>query len=164
MPDFGVSTNILKVLRQPSQKFLPKILTLYFLYNNFYLTFLRSCCENIYKIACRVSVSICLIRKSKSDGFLHEELLLDWLIFLLLEFVCCSKCFPKTTNLLLLNLFLHFLHPLVLKHLRIFVTVMQSNSTAFQLKFSTRVTYKIISLVLSCGFQLARFSILEINS
>ena len=154
MPDFGVSTNILKVLRQPSQKFLPKILTLYFLYNNFYLTFLRSCCENIYKIACRVSVSICLIRKGKSDGF----------IFLLLEFVCCSKCFPKTTNLSLLNLFLHFLHPLVLKHLRIFVTVMQSNFTAFQLKFSTRVTWKRSLLILSCGFQLAWFSMLEINS
>ena len=78
-------------------------------------------------------VSICLIRKDKYDWFLQDELLLDWLIFLLylLQFVCCSKYFVKTTDFLFLNLFLYFLHPLALKHLRIFVTLMQSNFTAF---------------------------------
>ena len=39
-----------------------------------------------------------------------------------------SKYSTKTTNFLFLNLFLHFLYPLVLKHLRIFITVMQSIS------------------------------------
>ena len=70
----------------------------------------------------------------------------------------------KITNFLFLNLFLHFLHPFVLKHLRIFVTVMQPNFTAFfQLKLSTRVTQKRTLLILSCVFLLAWFSMLEIN-
>ena len=70
-------------------------------------------------------VSICLMRKGKKDCFLDEGLLLDWLIFLLylLQFVCCSKYSAKTTNFLFWNLFLHFLHPAPLQHLRIFVTV-----------------------------------------
>ena len=78
-------------------------------------------------------VSICFLRKGNYDCFLHEGLLLDWFIFLLylLQFACCSKYSPKTTNFLFLNLFLHFLHPLALKHLRIFVTVMRSNFAAF---------------------------------
>ena len=46
---------MLKVLRQPKQNFWPKILTPYFYYSNLYLTFLRSCCENIVKIVCIVS-------------------------------------------------------------------------------------------------------------
>ena len=81
----------------------------------------------------RGMVSICLLREGKYDRFLHKGLLLDWLIFLLylLQFVCCSKYSAKATVFLFLNLFLHFLHPLVLKHLRIFVTVMQSISTDF---------------------------------
>ena len=81
----------------------------------------------------RGMVSICLIRKGKYDWFLHEGLLLDWLIFLLylLQSVCCSKYSAKTTNFSFLNLFLHFIHPFVLKHLKNFVTVMQSNFTAF---------------------------------
>ena len=49
------SDNPLKVLKQPSQKFWPKILTLYFIYSNLYLTILRSCCENIFKIVSIVS-------------------------------------------------------------------------------------------------------------
>ena len=48
----------LKALRQPSQKFWPKILTPYFFYSKFYLTILRSCCENIFKIVCIVSEKI----------------------------------------------------------------------------------------------------------
>ena len=33
----------------------PKILKPYFFYSNFYLIFLRSCCENIIKIVCIIS-------------------------------------------------------------------------------------------------------------
>ena len=79
-------------------------------------------------------VSVCLIKKGKYDWFLHEGLLLNWLISFLypLQFVCCSKYSAKKTNFLFLNLFFHFLHPFVLKHLRIFVTIMQSNFIAFQ--------------------------------
>ena len=81
----------------------------------------------------RGMVSICLLRKDKYDWFLHEDLLLDWLIFLLclVQFVCCSKYFAKATHFLFLNLFLDFRHLLVLKYLRISVTVMQSNFTSF---------------------------------
>ena len=75
----------------------------------------------------RGMVSICLIGKSEYNWFLHEYegLLLDWLIFLLylLQSVCCSKYSAKTTNFSILNPFLHFLHPFVLKHFRTFVTV-----------------------------------------
>ena len=75
----------------------------------------------------RGMVSICLIGKSEYNWFLHEYegLLLDWLIFLLylLQPVCCSKYSAKTTNFSILNPFLHFLHPFVLKYFRIFVTV-----------------------------------------
>ena len=73
----------------------------------------------------RGMVSICLIRKGKYNWFLHEELLLDWLIFLLflLQFVRCSKYSAKTT---ILNLFLRFLHPFGPKHLRMFITVIRS--------------------------------------
>ena len=81
----------------------------------------------------RGMVSICLLRKGKCDWFLHRVLLLDWLIFLLylLQFVRSSNYSAKTTNFLFLNLFPHLLHPLVLKHLRIFITVMQSNFITF---------------------------------
>ena len=81
----------------------------------------------------RGMVFICLMRKGKYNWFLHEGHLLDWLIFLLylLQSVCCSKYSAKTTNFSFLNLFLHFIHPFVLKHLKNFVTVMQSNFTAF---------------------------------
>ena len=75
----------------------------------------------------RGMVSIYLIGKGEYDWFLHEYegLLLDWLIFLLylLQSVCCSKYSAKTTNFSILNRFLHFLHPFVLKYFRIFVTV-----------------------------------------
>ena len=75
----------------------------------------------------RGMVSICLIGKGEYDWFLHEYvgLLLDWLIFLLylLQSVCCPKYSAKTTNFSILNPFLHFLHPFVLKYFRIFVTV-----------------------------------------
>ena len=40
------------------QKIWPKILTPYFFYSNLYLTFLRSSCENIFKIVCIVSEKI----------------------------------------------------------------------------------------------------------
>ena len=40
----------LKVVRQPSQKLWPKILTLYFFYCNLYLHFLRPFGENIFNI------------------------------------------------------------------------------------------------------------------
>ena len=53
---------------------------------------------------------------------------------------------------------------LLLKHLRIFVIVMRSDFTIFQLKFSMRVAQKKILLILSCGSQLAWFRMLEINS
>ena len=52
------STPSLKALKQPSQIFWPKILTPYFFYSNIYLTFLRLCCENIFKIVCIVSEKI----------------------------------------------------------------------------------------------------------
>ena len=45
----------LKALRQPGQKFWPKILTLYSFYCNFYLHFLRPRYENIFNIVCIVS-------------------------------------------------------------------------------------------------------------
>ena len=45
----------LKALRQPRQKFWPNTL---FFYSNLYLTFLRSCCENIFDIVCIVSEKI----------------------------------------------------------------------------------------------------------
>ena len=51
-------SSYLKTLRQPSQNFWPKILTPYFFYSNLSLTFLRSCCENIFKIVCIVSEKI----------------------------------------------------------------------------------------------------------
>ena len=54
-----------KAQRQPSQKFWPKILTLYFFsffffffYSNLYLHFLRLCCENIFKFLCTVPEKI----------------------------------------------------------------------------------------------------------
>ena len=48
----------LNALRQPNQKFWPKILTPYFFYSNLYLHYLRPCCENIFKIVCTVSEKI----------------------------------------------------------------------------------------------------------
>ena len=74
---------------------------------------------------------------------LQEGLLLDLLIFLLLQSVCCSKYSAKTTNFSILNVFLRFLHQFVWKHFRIFVTVMRSKFH-FLLKFSTRGILKII--------------------
>ena len=72
-------------------------------------------------------VSICLIGKNEYDWLLQEYigLLLDCLIFLLylLQSVFCPKYSAKTTNFSILNSFLHFLHPFVLKYFRIFVTV-----------------------------------------
>ena len=141
------------MLRQPSQKFWPKIVIQYIFYSNFYLHFLRSCCVNIFKIVGIVSekigkyisqfpilflplcdmVSICLIRKGKYNWFLYKGLLFDWPIFLLylLQFFVVQNILPRQQIFLFLNLFHHFLHLFVHKHLRIFVTVMQSNFTAF---------------------------------
>ena len=55
-----------------------------------------------------------------------------------------------------LDLFLYFLHPFVLKHLRIFVTVMRSNFTTFF--HERKLEQKFINFVL-----LALFSMLETN-
>ena len=98
-------------------------------------------------------VFICLLRKGKYDWFIHKGLLLDWLIFLLYlpQFFCCSKYSAKTTNFLFLNLFLNFPDPLVLKHLRIFVTVMQSNFPTFWLKVLHEGNLEE-NLILWCGF------------
>ena len=141
------------MLRQPSQKFWPKIVIQYIFYSNFYLHFLRSCCVNIFKIVGIVSekigkyisqfpilflplcdmVSICLIRKGKYDWFLHKGFSLIGLFFFC---ICCNlsvaqNILPKQKDFLFLNLFIHILHPFVLKHLIIFVTVTQSNFTVF---------------------------------
>ena len=72
-------------------------------------------------------------RERKYEWLVHKEFLLDWSIFLLylLQSACCSKYTAKSTSFSLSNLFLHFLHQLALKYLRIFVTVMRSNSTVF---------------------------------
>ena len=82
--------------------------------------------------------SICFIRKRKYGWFLHKGLLLDWLISLLylLQSVCWSEYSTKATNFPILNLFLHFLHSLVFKYFRIFITAMRSKFHCL-LKFST---------------------------
>ena len=89
----------------------------------------------------RGMASICLIRKGKRDWFLHEGFLPDWLYFILyiLQSVCGSKYATMKTNFSNLNLSLHFPYLLVLKHLRIFVTIMRSKFHCL-LKFSTRGT------------------------
>ena len=86
-------------------------------------------------------VSICLIRKGKYGWSHNRGFLFDWVIFLLylLQSVCCSKYFAKTTDFSMLNLFLHFLYPFFLKHFRIFVTVTPSIFHCFP-KYSTRGT------------------------
>ena len=68
-------------------------------------------------------VFMCLIRRGRYDWFVHERLPLDWLISVqyLLQSACCSKYVAKTANCYILNVFLRFLHPFVLKHFRIFV-------------------------------------------
>ena len=68
----------------------------------------------------------------------YEELLLDWLICLLylLQSVCCSKYFAKTTNFSILNPFLDFLHLFVLKYFRIFVTVPKAIYVSLRSKIS----------------------------
>ena len=78
-------------------------------------------------------VSICLIKKGKYDWFMHEWLLLHWLIFLLYlpQFSVAQNILLRKQIFLFLNLFIHFLHPLVLNHLRSFVTVKQPNFTIF---------------------------------
>ena len=68
----------------------------------------------------------------KYDWFLHEWLLLDWIIFLLylLQSVCRSKYSAKIPNFSKF-FFLHLLHPFVLKHPRVFATVMRSSFIGF---------------------------------
>ena len=93
----------------------------------------------------RGMVSICFIGKGEFDWFLHEYegLLLDWLIFF---YICCNMSAAQN----ILNPFLHFLHPVVLKYFRIFVTVPNATHAVFHcpLKFSTRQTLKRILLIL----------------
>ena len=94
--------------------------------------------------------------KGKYDRFLNKGFLFDWLIFLpyLLQSVYCSEYSAKTTNFSILNLFLHFLHSLLLKHFIIFVTAMRSKFHCL-LKFSTRGFWKGILLILSSSVLLA---------
>ena len=68
-------------------------------------------------------------RKDDNYWFLHERLLLDWLIFLLflLHSVCWSKYSAKTTKISTLNVFLHLFHQFVRKHFRIFVRYCNGN-------------------------------------
>ena len=47
----GAEANLTKILAKNSN-------TLFFFYSNLHLTFLRSCCENIFKIICIVSEKI----------------------------------------------------------------------------------------------------------
>ena len=73
---------------------------------------------------------------------LCKGLLLDLLIFLLLQSVWCLKYSAKT-SFSILNVFLRFLHQFVRTHFRIFVNVMRFKFHVL-LKFSTRETLKSI--------------------
>ena len=201
----------LKALRQPRQRFWPKILTSYFFCSNLYLNFLRSCYENISKFVCVVSekigkwtwqfgycsspqpVPVYNFRETESTfsvpflklrgrlliapwhGFhlfdkemkirlipLQEGLLLDLLIFLLLQSVCCSKYSAKTTDFSVLNVFLHFLHQFSRTHFGIFVTVMRSKCHFLQAKVFHEGNFE--DKFLSCGLSPPWFNMLEINS
>ena len=83
---------------------------------------------------------------------LHEELLLDLLIFLLylLQSVCCSKYSAKTTHFSILNVFLR-------KHFRTFVNAISLPSKVFH-------GGNFEDNFLSCGLLLPWFNMLEINS
>ena len=97
-------------------------------------------------------VSIFLIRKGKYDWFFLEGLLLGWLIFLLflLQSVYCLKYSAETTNFSILNLFLHFLHPFVVKHFRIFVAVMWSKFHCLKIFHEVNLEEKFINFVMWC--------------
>ena len=93
---------------------------------------------------------------------LQEGLLLDLLIFLLLQSVCCLEYFAKTTNFSILNVFLPFLHQFVRTHFRIFVTVMRSKFHFLLAKYFHEGNFE--DNFLSCGLLLPWFNMLEINS
>ena len=163
----------LKALRQPNQKFWPKILTSYFLQQSLpwlpktmQCKYFQNCvysfrenwevnlriwhiCSSLqlvvvynfskiksiflvpfwdYAVEClwlRSMVSIYLKRKDKYDWFLHKRVFSRFAVFLyLLQSGSCSKYSAKATNCSILNLFLHFLQPFVMKHFRVFNTVM----------------------------------------
>ena len=93
---------------------------------------------------------------------LQEGLLLDLLIFLLLQSVCCSKYSAKTTDFSVLNVFLHFLHQFLRTHFGIFVTVMRSKCHFLQAKVFHEGNFE--ENFLSCGLSPPWFNMLEINS
>ena len=102
---------------------------------------------------------ICLIRKWKYDWFLSKkELLLDLLIFLLLQSFCCSKYSAKTTNFSILNVFLSVLHQFVRTHFRIFVTVVRSKFHFLLAKVFHKRTFE--DNFWSCGLLLPWFNML----
>ena len=109
--------------------------------------------------------SICLIRNEiRLTPAQRTSPWLDIFLLYLLQYICCSKYSAKTTNFSIFNLFLHFLHPFVLKNFRNFVTVIQPKFHWLLKTFSTGGTRKRILLILSCGVLLAWFNMLEISS
>ena len=88
---------------------------------------------------------------------LQEGLLLDLLIFLLLQSVFCSKYSAKTTDFSILNVFLRFLHQFVRTHFRIFVTIMRSKFHLLLAKVFHEGNFE--DNFLSCGVLLTRFNI-----
>ena len=97
------------------------------------------------------------------QGFLSKkDFSLIYLFFFLLQSVCCSKYFAKTTNFFILNVFLSFLHQFVRTHFRIFVTVMRSKFHFLLAKYFHEGNFE--DNFLSCGLLLPWFNMLEINS
>ena len=92
---------------------------------------------------------------------LCKGLLLDLLIFLLLQSVWCLKYSAKTTNFLILNIFLCFLHQFVWTHFRIFVTVIWSKFHFLLAKVLHEGNFE--EYFLSCGLLLPWFNMLKIN-
>ena len=93
---------------------------------------------------------------------LQEELLLDLIVFLLLQSVCCSKYSAKTTNFSILNVFLRFLHQFFRTHFRIFVTVARSKFHFLLAKVFHKRPFE--DNFWSCGLLLPWFNMLQINS
>ena len=92
---------------------------------------------------------------------LQEGLLLDLLISLLLQSVCCSKYSAKT-NFSILNVFSRFLHQFVRTHFRILATVMRPKFLFLLAKVFHEGNFE--ENFLSCGLSPPWFNMLEINS
>ena len=60
------------------------------------------------------------------DSSTKDFFLFGWFFLYLLQSGCCSKYPANTTNFSILNLFLNFPYPFVMKHFSIFVTVVRS--------------------------------------